>query len=61
MAEEKINCPICNKSDQVIPVIYGLPTEKLFKLAKEGVYALGGCVLRESNPTWYCKRDKFHF
>ena len=50
-------CPICRKSNKVIPIVYGLPIGKLDK--KNFYYA--GCVITSCDPTWYCKRCKKKF
>ena len=54
-------CPICNKSDKVIPIIYGLPSPELVKDAEKGKVWLGGCQISFCMPHWYCKRDKKEF
>ncbi len=51
------NCPICNKKNQVVPIIYGMPIGKL----DEENYYFAGCEKTDCNPTWYCKRDKKSF
>jgi hypothetical protein len=55
------NCPICKKSDEVIPIVYGWPSRKTKKQAKKGklwisVYGMDPC-----HPHWYCKRDEERF
>jgi len=56
-------CPICKKSDEVIPISYGL----IIEIAKKGEdkkgkeYRAGGCVVSECDPNWYCKRDDYEF
>jgi len=54
-------CPICNKTDEIIPILYGEPTNKSLKRAKKEKIMLGGCVITHCNPNWYCKRDKVSF
>lgn len=54
-------CPICEKTDQVIPIMYGLPTEKGFENARSGRVAIGGCLVGGNDPKWFCKRDKEAF
>ncbi len=51
------NCPICNRQDKVIPIIYGFPIGK--QNSKKYYYA--GCEVTDCDPTWYCKRDKQKF
>ena len=59
--EEKKTCPICLKSKHVIPIKYGMPTKKMFGQAKHGKFRLGGCIINEDNPKFYCKSDNFEF
>ena len=56
-------CKVCGKNDQVIPVIYGLPT---FDRAGRSPFDdfehyLWGCDMPTCGPTWHCKRDKIEF
>ena len=54
-------CPVCNRSDMVIPIVYGFPGEELFEESEKGLVMLGGCCVDDGNPGWYCKRDKKEF
>ena len=54
-------CPICKKSDKVIPIVYGFPSPELVKEAKKGKVRLGGCQVSFCMPHWYCKRDAKEF
>ncbi len=56
-----MNCPICGKTDKVVPVIYGYPSKKGIRQSKRGKIALGGCLMTDCDPQWYCKRDKEFF
>jgi len=58
--EEERVCPICLKSKYLIPISYGLPLPKQFKLADKGKLRLGGCVY-EIEKKYYCKKDDFEF
>ncbi len=51
--DRPIKCPKCN-SDNIIPIIYGLPTHELFEDSKAGRVALGGCCQRVDDPLWEC-------
>ena len=51
---KKSECPKCGSSN-VIKIIYGLPSYELFQDAEKGKVKLGGCIIREDNPNWYCK------
>jgi len=55
------NCPICNRTDETIPILYGEPTKKSLRRAKKGKIKLGGCLITHCDPHWYCKRDKISF
>ena len=68
-------CPICNKSNKVLPISYGLPvfTDKygndiqnrrkrnatIRRFEKERYF--GGCEITGCDPNWYCKRCKYKF
>ena len=54
-------CPKCHKSDQIIPMIYGLPDPTSLK-GEAGVdYSLGGCITTGCDADWFCKRDWTEF
>jgi hypothetical protein len=48
-------CPKCS-SDQVVAIVYGMPTPEAFKAAERGAIALGGCVVSGHDPQWRCRR-----
>jgi hypothetical protein len=50
-------CPLCQKNDTVIPILYGLPLKQPGN--KEVYYA--GCETVNCDPNWYCKRDNHKF
>ena len=57
-------CPKCNKSNKVIPIVYGLVIRKkshrkLNNRNSKKYYA--GCIITHCDPNWYCKRDKTKF
>lgn len=56
-----MKCPICLKSQSLVPVAYGLPTKKLFKKAKSGQVILMGCILPQYPVEYYCRTDQFYF
>ncbi len=43
--ERKANCPICGNNDEVIPIVYGYPSQETMKKAGEGRFRLGGCTV----------------
>ena len=55
------SCPICDKTDEAIPIVYGEPTKSKLKKAKKGKIWLGGDTISNCDPHWYCKRDKINF
>jgi hypothetical protein len=54
-------CPVDMQSNEIIPIVYGLPGSKLRRKAERGKVWLGGCELTGCDPTWYCKRHKNSF
>jgi hypothetical protein len=54
-------CPVCNKSDKVIPIAYGLPSLEMFEESELGKIFLGGCLITEDMPLHHCKRDGWSF
>ena len=59
--DTKPKCPICNLKKDVIPIIYGLPDDALFKKGQKGEVKLGGCVVMDDAPQWYCKKCEKEF
>jgi hypothetical protein len=54
-------CPICKQTDMVIPIVYGYPSNELFKKVDKGLVKLGGCCIEPEKPKYYCKRDGMEF
>ena len=54
-------CPICLQSKTVLPIEYGLPSPEMFKQAEKGKILLGGCIVYDDMPLFYCKKDDFSF
>ena len=52
-------CPFCRENDEVIPILYGFPSDKGFLRAERGEVYLGGYI--EGSTTHYCKRDDKEF
>lgn len=53
--QDKVNkgqCPECKS--EMIPIIYGYPTEAGFRRADRGEIILGGCCVDNYSPTHYC-------
>lgn len=55
-------CPICNKKDAVLKILYRMPNQELFEKAERGEVALGGCEIDDyCQAKWRCMRDSFDF
>ena len=54
-------CPKCHSNRQVIPVVYGYPSEKMIRRSEKGEIHLGGCILDDCMPLHYCKDDNLKF
>jgi hypothetical protein len=48
-------------SDKIIPIVYGLPTKKTMNKAKKGLVKLGGCIVSECDPHYFCTVHKIEF
>ena len=56
-------CPKCG-SDQVIPVLYGLPSKEAMEAGRRGELAFGGCCLPpqwSDMNRWCCKQCQFRW
>jgi len=57
-------CPICHKSDKVIPVVYSIEIKSLYdniigtKSKIDMFFYSGTDQMSPCHPHWYCKRDK---
>ena len=49
----KAVCPAC-KSNNVVPIAYGLPGFEMIEEANKGKIHLGGCVIEEGAPDFHC-------
>ena len=52
--EKNLKCPKCG-SNNIVPIVYGMPSYEL--LEKEGMreVLLGGCIVNDLSPIWHCK------
>ena len=41
-------------TDPIIPIVYGLLSQKTMQKAKEGLIHLGGCIISSCDPHYYC-------
>jgi hypothetical protein len=46
-------CPNCGKMT-VVPIIYGLPSDELFKEIEQKKFLSGGCCGLIDDPEWGC-------
>jgi len=53
-------CPHGHK-DKIIRIVYGYPTPRMMRKAKKGKIHLGGCVITECDPKWYCTVHNIEF
>jgi|SRR5687768_16402260 len=56
---EKV-CPN-GHTDNLIPIVYGLPRKRSIKKSDKGQIKLGGCIVTDCDPAWYCKTDQIEF
>lgn len=56
----KKNCPRCRSID-IIPIQYGLPSGDMKEKHDKGQVKIGGCVVGEDSPRWYCKDCDYEF
>ena len=47
-------CPQCS-SDEVLPILYGMPTDEAVERSRRGEVALGGCMVFPDAPEYTCK------
>ena len=53
-------CPKC-KSNMVIDIVYGYPSEEMSDAADSNKISLGGCCIDSSNPIFKCKSCFYEF
>ena len=49
-------CPTCKKKDQVVEILYGMPTYEAYEASQRGEFVIGGCCVMPEQPTKHCKR-----
>jgi hypothetical protein len=56
-------CPVESEdhSDQIIPIVYGEPTDETLANVKKGEILHGGCVVDANSPRWHCKKHDVNF
>ena len=60
MSKDKLICPKC-KSDEVIDIVYGYPSEETLKSLHKKEIELGGCIVRNDNPTHKCVKCDYRW
>lgn len=55
MANPTPSCPVCHSAEQVIPIAYGYPGMEMFEAAQRKEIILGGCIISDESPPWYCE------
>ena len=53
-------CPKGHLND-LIPIVYGLPGKKMMKQSVKGKIKLGGCIITDCDPKWYCRIHSVEF
>lgn len=51
---EKPKCPNCG-SENVVPIMYGVPTPEMVERSAKGEIKLGGYAVGPDMPDWSCK------
>ncbi len=46
-------CPRCGSS-AIVPIVYGMPSQQLFRRSQRREVLLGGCVLSPDQPSHGC-------
>lgn len=59
--DDSIRCPKGKHTDSIVEIIYGMPSEELFRQADSGLVYLGGCELPEKPLNYFCKRHAISF
>jgi len=49
-------CPECGRV--LIPIAYGYPSQSTFEASDAGLIRLGGCVVTQADPQWWCENDR---
>lgn len=55
MSKKKQTCPKCEASE-VVDIVYGYPTEEVLQSWFKKEIELGGCIVRNENPIYKCKK-----
>jgi len=55
--------PICpyDHADKIVKIVYGYPNKKTMAKAKKNLIYLGGCIISDCDPRYYCTIHKKEF
>ncbi len=57
MVRRSRKCPICGETG--IPILYGYPDQGIWLAGEQGLIQLGGCIVYDDQPTWWCETDQY--
>jgi hypothetical protein len=60
MSKRRPRCPQC-LSNEILRVMYGMPTEKAWEESQQGKFMIGGCCVSDESPKWHCPACKHEF
>ena len=52
-------CPKCNNN--LIEIVYGMPSSELFEAEERGEIILGGCCVSDNDPKYHCENCDIDF
>ena len=55
------SCPKCSSVKDVIPIGYGYPDVEMREDGRAGKVHLGGCIISDDSPEWYCKACRYEW
>ena len=62
MPKKKVSsCTECGKTDFVVPILWGYPSDEAMAAAERDEIVLAGCVVGDLEPTYYCRRCRIGF
>ena len=56
MTRRSRKCPLCGETG--IPILYGYPGQGIRPAVKQGLIQVGGCIVYDDQPTWWCETDQ---
>ena len=58
LKHQKPKCINGGHTNNIIPIVYGLPSQKTMRKAKKGLVHLAGCIISACDPHYYCTIHK---